>query len=84
MSLTSRAFWVAALERAVRAFAWAVGAQFAADVTNFNAFQADWSTALGIGAGAGVLSILGSLAASHVGAPGPSLANEYTVPREIG
>lgn len=61
--------WVRdASERAVATFAQAVLTVVGGDF--FNIWSIDWKTALGVGAGGAVLSVLKSLAARHVGEEG--------------
>lgn len=77
--MTTKAFWVAAAERAVRAFAWAVISVLTV-ADGFNAFHANWGDALGVGLGAAVLSLLASIVGSRVNDPeSPSLVD---VPRQ--
>ncbi len=68
VGMFSKSFLRDTAERAVRAFAWSVLSVFTV-AQGFNAFRADWADALGVGVGAAVLSLLASLAASHVGDP---------------
>lgn len=60
MSLFTRSFWAAALDRAVRSAAQAAILAIGAD--QFNVMQADWPNALGFAGGGFVLSLLTSLA----------------------
>jgi hypothetical protein len=76
--LTTGAFWVSALERAVKTAAQSVlailgvGAVTPADI--------DWKEAL-LGAGIGALaSLLTSIASAPIGNAGPSLASEVLSP----
>jgi hypothetical protein len=64
----TRAWLVDAAERAVRAFAWSV-LSFLGGADVLDAFHADWVDALGVGAGAAVLSALTSVVASTVADP---------------
>lgn len=74
MNIFSREFVVAAGERAIKTFAQALIAVFAAGVTILNI---DWTQALAIAGTAALLSILTSIASNNVGAYyGPSLADE--------
>lgn len=74
MSIFSRAFIVAAGERAVKTFAQALVAVFAAGVT---ILDIDWVQSLAIAGTAALLSVLTSIASNNVGSYyGPSLADE--------
>lgn len=79
MSVLTRAFWTATLERAISTAAQSVVLAIGAD--QLDVLQADWVTLAGFGAGGFVLTVLKSLAASQVGEAGPSLANEIAVGR---
>ena len=72
--MTSAAFWKAAVERAIRTVAQTAVALIGVDLVNV--INRDWPYIAGVSATAGVLSILTSVAASHVGAPGPSFGTE--------
>jgi hypothetical protein len=78
MSIYSRTFWAATLERMIRGFAIA-----ALGVLGGEAFDAingvDWLNVLGIGAGGAVLSLLFSLTGQAVTGNGPSFVNAETV-----
>ena len=74
--MLTKAFWLAALERAVRTFAQALIAVFATTQTGL--LDVDWPGALSAAGMAAVLSILTSVAASKNGSP--SLANEIAKP----
>lgn len=78
MSLWSRAFWAATIERMVRGFAIA-----ALGILGGEAFDAirgvDWQNVLGIGAGGAILSLLFSLAGQAVSGNGPSFISSETV-----
>lgn len=79
MSVFTRPFWQAALERAIKTAAQSAILVFGAD--QVNALQADWETAGGFALGGFVLSILTSIASGAVTSdPGPSLANEVIFP----
>lgn len=68
--MNTRAFWVAALERAVRTFAQAVLGVIVTDATGV--LDADWVEALSVGGLAAVAALLTAVAA--VGGPeGPGL-----------
>lgn len=79
MSIFTRAFWTAALERGIKTAAQAAILVIGAD--QFNVVTVDWPEVAGFAGGGLVLSLLTSIVSANVGgAPGPSLANEYTVP----
>lgn len=68
------AFWMAALERAVKTFAQAVLALFSAD--GLGVLDVDWGQAASVGAMGAILSVLTSIVSSGVGGQGPSLGAE--------
>lgn len=72
----TKTFWKATGERAVKTFAQTFGGYLVvgpfADI--------DWSVGVQAAAVAAGLSIATSIASDHIGNPGPSLANEVTVP----
>jgi len=73
----SRQFMLATAERAIKTFAQALAAIFVAGVTVLNIA---WLDALAVAGTAALLSVLTSIASSHVGRwPGPSLADEAVV-----
>ena len=75
--LSEKLFWVAAGERAVKTFAQALVAVFAAGVT---ILDVDWQQTLAIAATAAVVSLLTSVASVRLGSfEGPSLAGEAVV-----
>lgn len=63
------AFWTGTLDRAVKSFAQALILLWGADA-GFSVLSVDWRSALGVGAGAAVLSMLTSLVSNRVGSPG--------------
>lgn len=67
--LTGR-FWADALERAVKTAAQALLSLWLVGDVAFDLFQVDWGGALGVAAGAAVISILTSIASGPVGDPG--------------
>lgn len=74
MNIFSRAFVVAAGERALKTFAQALIAVFAAGVT---ILDIDWVQGLAVAGTAALLSILTSIASNNVGSYyGPSLSDE--------
>lgn len=75
--LTDGMFWKAVAERAVKTFAQALVAVFAAGVTVLNI---DWVDALAVAGTAALLSVLTSVASIKLGKfDGPSLADEAVV-----
>jgi hypothetical protein len=83
MSIFSRAFLAAALERLVKTFAQTLAALLVADGTDL--LETLWGSRLSIAAMAALISLLTSVASNQLGpASGPSLANEYVVPNHIG
>lgn len=79
MSVFTRAFWTAALERATKSAAQAAILVFGADQVNVLAVT--WPEVGGFAAGGFVLSLLTSVASAGVSGTGPSLANEIAVGR---
>lgn len=78
MSVWTRAFWAATLERMLRGFA--IGMLLVVGIEDrFNVFDADWSKALGYGLGGGLLALLFSLAGQAVSGNGPSFLRTETV-----
>ncbi|HEU5475706.1 MAG TPA: holin [Actinophytocola sp.] len=61
----TRAFWADLGERVVSSFAGGVLAALGGDAVN--AWEVDWKTALGFGAGAALVSLVKGLAARRVG-----------------
>jgi hypothetical protein len=79
--LSTGSWWAGAAERAVRAAAWAMlaalGVPQAAPVVGVDVVHVGWVSALSMAAGAGLLSVLGSVAAGPVGPDGsPSLVDD--------
>jgi hypothetical protein len=60
------AFWKDAAERAIRAASWSLMSLWGA-AAGFNLLTVHWQTALGIGSGAAVLSLLASLLGGRFG-----------------
>lgn len=80
MSIFSRAFVLAAAERAVKTFAQALVAVLAAGVT---ILEIDWVQALAVAGTAALLSVLTSVASNNFGPwYGPSLTDEATIEDE--
>ena len=75
--LSDKLFWIAAGERAVKTFAQALVAVFAAGVT---ILDVDWQQTVAIAATAAVVSLLTSIASVRLGPfEGPSLVDEAVV-----
>lgn len=64
------AFWKDAAERAVKTAAQALLSLWLVGDVLFNIFTVDWGSALGVAAGAAVLSLLSSIVSAPVGQPG--------------
>ena len=78
--MLSQAFWIAALERAIKTAAQAAILVLGAD--QVNAMAASWGDVLGFAVGGFVLSVLTSLASSPLGSsPGPSATHAETLTR---
>lgn len=67
--MLTQAFWVGAIDRAVKSFAQALLLLWGADAA-FNIVEVDVKGALGVAAGAVVLSLLTSLVSAPVGESG--------------
>lgn len=67
--MLTTAFWIGAIDRAVKSFAQALLLLWGADA-GFNLLSVDLGAALGIAAGAAVLSLLTSLVSAPVGETG--------------
>lgn len=75
-SLTTKAFWVGAGERAAKTAAQTWISLFGADAV-FDVLHVHWQAALGIGLGAALLSILTSIASAPASPAGsPSLVDD--------
>lgn len=75
--MLTAAFWGAALERAAKTVAQTLLSLFLVGDLAFNLFDFAWLPALGIAAGAFVISLLTSVVSAPVGAAGtPSLVGE--------
>lgn len=81
MSFWTRAFWQAALERAIKTAAQSAILVIGAD--QVNVIAVDWPEVAGFAGGGLVLSVLTSIASASLGSnEGPSVANEVAlVPR---
>ena len=82
MSLITRAFWTAALERAIKTLAQTAVALVSVDGLGF--LDVDWAQIGSVAGLAAVVSILTSIASDRIGPVGPSLANEVAVPYTTG
>jgi len=72
--MLSAAFWTSALERALKTVAQSLLSLWLVGDVMFNILTVDWTSALGVAAGAGVISLLTSVISLPVGAPdSPSL-----------
>ncbi|MEV6526899.1 holin [Longispora sp. NPDC051575] len=85
--LTTRAFWTATAERALKTFAQTLIAALTlgavAGTIGVDVLSVDWATALSLSAGATLLSVLTSVASGPIGAPGsPSLTRTPTDPTD--
>jgi hypothetical protein len=82
--MLTKAFWLAALERALKTAAQAALLVLGAD--QVDAMAASWGDVFGFAVGGLVLSLLTSVASSHIGPePGPSVTNEVLEgPRPMG
>lgn len=80
MSIFTKAFVTAALERAIKTFA----QTFAGFLVIGPFADTDWTVGLQAAAVATVLSVATSVASDRIGNPGPSLANEVAIPDELG
>lgn len=80
MSIFTRAFWTAAVERAVKTAAQSAILVLGAD--QVNVITVEWAEVAGFAGGGFALSVLTSLASNAAGGyRGPSLANEDVVVR---
>ena len=78
VALLTGAFWVAALERAVKTFAQSLAALLVADGTGL--LNTEWGDRVGVAAMAAVVSLLTSIGSDVVtSAPGPSLTSTETL-----
>jgi len=77
-ALSTGAFWLAAIERAIKSFAGALLVFIVAGVTDLR--EVDWLFALSISGGTALASILLSVSSAGAGNSGPSLANEELKP----
>lgn len=74
MTYTTRAFWAATTERAIKTFAQAAIAVLGANT--FGLLDADWVGVLSSSGMAAVVSVLTSIASSGMNGDSPSLAGE--------
>lgn len=77
MSIFTRAFWKAALERAVKTLIEVAGVTMVAG--QFSVLNADWINITDLAVGGFLASIVFSVGSSVIGNPGPSLANEVAI-----
>lgn len=77
--MTTAAHWYAVAERAVKSAAQTLVLLWTAD-QGFNVLSVDVDEAFGLAGGAGVLSMLTSIASSGFGRSGPSLTTESVGP----
>lgn len=74
--LTSKVFWAASVERAVKTFAQALVAVFLGD-SALSVISVDWTSAGAVAGTAALVSVLTSVASGTVGPEGsPSLVSE--------
>jgi hypothetical protein len=73
----NKQFALAALERALKTFAQALVAVFAAGAVTV--LDVDWTQALAVSGTAALISVLTSIVSANIGNYGPSLANESIV-----
>ena len=78
MSIFTKAFALAALERAAKTAAQAGLLVLGAD--QINALNANWADVAGFALGGAVLSLLTSVASNGIGGDGPSVATEVVEP----
>jgi hypothetical protein len=73
----NKAFALATLERALKTFAQALIAVFAAG--SVTVLDADWTQALAVSGTAALISVLTSIVSANIGNAGPSLASETVI-----
>jgi hypothetical protein len=73
----NKQFALATLERALKTFAQALIAVFAAGSVTL--LDVDWTQALAVSGTAALISVLTSIVSSGIGNPGPSLTSEAVV-----
>lgn len=76
--LTTKAFWGAAIERAVKTFAQSVLA--VVGIAGVTPADIDWKQALAVGGLGALASLLTSVVSAPVGNAGPSMASEVLSP----
>lgn len=74
MSIWDKHFWKASTERAVKTFAQTALALLGAGA--LNVLTVDWAQAVGVSAGAALLSYLTSIVSAEITKTGPSLSSE--------
>ena len=82
MSIFTRAFLIAALERAIKTFIQAGVALIS--VAGLGFLDIDWVQVASVAGLAAVVSLATSIASNQIGPVGPSLANEVAVPYTLG
>ncbi|MDJ1137935.1 holin [Streptomyces iconiensis] len=71
MAMTTRAFWRATSERAIRTAAQTLVAALGLDATGV--LDVDWTGGLSLAGSAAILAVLTALATSGAGGPGPGV-----------
>lgn len=75
-------FWSAAVERAIKATAWAASSSLLASGAGL--IDADWIGCASVAGMAGVLSLLGSIASDAATGDGPSITKAEVIPPSAG
>lgn len=81
MSLWTRAFWRATVERSVKTFSQTLAALLVADGTGL--LDSAWIPRLSVAGMAGLVSVLTSIGSDAASGHGPSLTNAEVVPSEV-
>jgi hypothetical protein len=81
MTIFTTKFWADAAERAVKTIAQALLALFVVGDQVFNILSVNWNQALGVAAGAGVISILMSIVSAGVTSSDSASLAVKTVPK---
>lgn len=81
-TMWSWGYWRSALELAIRGAA--TGALLAIGADQVNALDADWVKVLGFAAGAGALSLFGSIASTPFGRDASPMLTAAPAPRDAG
>lgn len=82
MSIFTRAFLTAAIERAIKTLCQTAVALVS--VAGLGFLDVDWAQIGSVAGLAAVVSILTSIASNQIGPVGPSLANEIAIPSTLG